>query len=167
MVRYQTEAQYRNTSVETSDNLRQLAADTASQTNQLAGQITGVESALGDVASLISSMSALSVSQADVEVVVSVLNQHGALLREQDTTLKQCLAVAMSSLEAVSSASGKDVDYARTFNKAKQFVGNIGYDVGSGPATSMKIGTAEAGDESRQIIGNVSGSAAGDFFKNF
>jgi hypothetical protein len=136
----------RKTASQNRDALQGLETQIATSLSGFTGQIHGLEIALQSL-----SLAAVNISKEDVAAVVGVLNDH-------DRMLKQCLKVCTSALTETTKVAGTSVKYARTFEEAKQFIGNIG-DVGKGgPATEVEYG--EAGGKSRQVIGNMSADAA-------
>lgn len=95
------------------------------------------------------------VSRKEVAQVISRLN-------EQSLMLKQCVNVCTAGMSEASKEAGVSVLHARTFDEARQFIGNVG-DVGAG-GPPVHVATAEARDKSKQLIGNISLEAARDFF---
>ncbi|KAJ3534691.1 hypothetical protein NM208_g7437 [Fusarium decemcellulare] len=131
------------------DALQGLETQIATAVSDFSGQIKGIEMAVQTM-----SLQAANISQSDVDNVVAVLNDH-------DRVLKQCLKVCTSALTETTAVTGTQVKYARTFEEARQFVGNIGDVVVGGPPTKVEHG--EARGKSRQVIGNMDGDFAREF----
>ena len=131
--------------------LQDLETQITTSLSGFTGQIHGLDIALQSL-----SLPELTISKKDVDVVVGVLNDH-------DGMLKQCLKVCTSALAETNwKGAGTSIKYARTFEEARQFIGNMG-DIGqSGPLTQLEY--AEASGKSRQVVGNMSADVARDFF---
>lgn len=95
------------------------------------------------------------VNRKEVAHVISRLN-------EQSLLLKQCVNVCTASMSEANKEAGVTVLHARTFDEARQFIGNVG-DVGAG-GPPVHVANAEARDKSKQLIGNISIEAAREFF---
>jgi hypothetical protein len=116
------------------------------------GQIQGLQLAMESL-----SLGGVSIKKEDVDAVVRVLSEHGKML-------EQCLKVCDSGLSETTAASGTKVRYAKVFNEARQFIGNMG-NVQFGPGTpAVTVDHAEARDKARQAVGNMSEEAAKVFW---
>ncbi|KAI1213193.1 uncharacterized protein F4807DRAFT_413235 [Annulohypoxylon truncatum] len=129
--------------------LQDLETQIATSVSSFTGQICGLETAVRSL-----SLAPSNVNQIDMASIIAILDDH-------DRMLKQYVSFCTSALTEVNERTGNSVKYARTFDEARQFIGNMG-DVGrGGPATNVEQG--EARDRSRQVIGNMSGDVARDF----
>lgn len=93
--------------------------------------------------------------QEDTDKISRVLNEHGRVLR-------LCLQACTSGLRETTARAGTRVKYARTFDEARQVIGNMGNVTGGGPPTAVEY--AEARDRSRQFVGDLSEQAAEKFW---
>jgi hypothetical protein len=115
-------------------------------------QIQGLQLAMESL-----SLSGLNIAKGDVDAVVKILSKHSKLL-------EQCLKVCDSGLSETTATSSTKVRYAKVFNEAKQFIGNMG-NIQLGPRTpAVAVDCAEARDKARQVVGNMSEEAAKNFW---
>lgn len=134
--------------------LQSLETKMASSINSFTGQMEGLQLAISSL-----SLNSLSIRKEDVDVVLKVLNGHSMMLA-------RCLKFCESGLKETTAATGTAVKHAEAFNKARQWIGNIGVDSTWTPnAPPISLDRAIARDEAIQGVGNMSREAAKDFFK--
>lgn len=102
------------------------------------------------------SIARVRISQEDVDAVKLVLSEH-------DRMLRQCLRVCTRALDVTAPVTGTNVQHARVYDEAKQWIGNMG-DVGSG-GPAVNVVEAEAHGNGRQGIGYMAEAVARDFFR--
>ena len=130
--------------------LQNLETKIATSVDNFTGQIMGLHTALQSI-----SVADVAIRQEDVQHVARVLNEH-------ERVLKFCLQSCMSGLRVTTARAGTQVKYARTFNEARQAIGNMGDVTRGGPPTVVDY--AEARDRSIQHLGNMDGDVAKAFW---
>ena len=132
-------------------SLQAFEASTSASLSNFMGKLEMVDLTLQSLSS-----AEQAISQQDMAQIISILT-------EQDRLLKQCVQVCTAGLLESSQKTGTTVLYSRTFDEARQWVGNLGEVGADGPA--VKVDHAEARNKSRQAMGNVSVEAARGFFR--
>lgn len=133
------------------EEFRNFEAQVATTTSSFVGKLQGIELAI----QAMKYSAECQITRSDVSQVVELLN-------EQDLLLKQCLKVCTLGLSQTIEKGGTAVRYAKAFEEARQFVGNIGAVGSGGPRTEVE--TARATGKSRQMIGNADGDFGRSFF---
>ncbi|SPO04779.1 uncharacterized protein DNG_07464 [Cephalotrichum gorgonifer] len=136
------------------ESLQALETKLASFIDSSTGQMEGLQLAISTM-----SQSSLSIGKQDAEAVLKLLNGHSAMLA-------RCLRFCESGLREITAATGAAVKHAEAFDKARQWIGNIGFDGSWIPdAPPISVDRVIARDQAVQGVGNMSGEAAKDFFK--
>ncbi|OAQ59484.1 hypothetical protein VFPPC_14781 [Pochonia chlamydosporia 170] len=134
--------------------LQSLETKIASCINSFTGQMEGLQLAISSL-----SLNSLSIREEDVDMVLKVLNGHRVMLA-------QCLKFCEHGLKETTAATGTTVKYAEAFDKARHWIGNIGFDGTWAPNTPLiSVDRMIARDEAIQGVGNMSREVARDFFK--
>ncbi|KAK1830652.1 hypothetical protein QBC39DRAFT_105331 [Podospora conica] len=138
------------TVLKNSDALKELETTITTSMSSFAGQISGLEAAIHAL-----TRQNTNGSKQDLEAVKIILDQHRQMLG-------QCLMVSTKAFEVTTVETGTRVQYAKVWDEARQFIGNIGNVGPGGPATN--VGKAEASGKAGQIVGNMPAESVMAFF---
>ena len=130
--------------------LQNLETKITTSVDNFTGQIMGLHTALQSM-----SVADIAIRHEDVQTVARALNEH-------ERVLKFCLESCTSGLKVTTARAGTQIKYARTFNEARQAIGNMGNITRGGPPTVVDY--AEARDKSIQHVGHMDADVAKDFW---
>lgn len=137
--------------------IEELDTTIATSVTSLTGQMKGLEIA---IQALSTTSQAPSTTSPPDQSSTSETTKVAQLLEQYDRTLKESLRVYTPALQETSRLAGTTVKHSLVLNEAKQHVGNIGIADGGGNLPSTLVELAEARDQARQFVGNMSAEAA-------